>query len=132
MKKNKIKQSFLDELKRIPIIQVACEKCGISRTSVYRWLAKDKEFKKQLEEALAEGEALVNDMSEGQLLTLIKEKNYPAISFWLRHRNPKFKDKVEITAKVESENVALSPEQEELLKEALRLALPNSNEQLKP
>lgn len=129
MKKLKLKNAFLDELRRIPIIQVACEKVGISRNSVYRWKNTDEEFAKEMETALAEGEALVNDMSESQLLTLIKEKNYPAISFWLRHRNPKFRDRVEIDGSVKVID-ELSPEHHELIKRALVLAKinPKSNE----
>jgi hypothetical protein len=62
--------------------------------------------------------ALVNDMSESQLLTLIKEKNYPAISFWLRHRNDNYKNKLEITTKEESE--ALTPSQAKIVRNALK------------
>ena len=40
-----------------------------------------------MEEALPEGEAVINDISETQLLTLIKEKNWPAIAFWLRTKS---------------------------------------------
>ena len=128
-KKNKIQNIFLEELKRIPIVLVACEKNGISRNSVYRWKRDDKDFSKAMDEALTEGEALVNDMSESQLLTLIKEKNWQAISFWLRHRNPKFKDKIELTSKIEDTN-GLSPSQAEVVRQALRLAriLPEDGE----
>jgi predicted DNA binding protein len=119
MKKNKIKKQFLDELRRIPIIQVACERTNVSRTSVYRWKNRHPEFAKEIEEALAEGEALVNDMSENQLLVMIRDKNWSAISFWLRHRNPKFKDKVEITTKIIDDK--LSPEQEQIVRKALEL-----------
>ena len=120
MKKNKIKNAFLEELKKVPIVAVACEKTGVSRNSVYRWKNTDKEFSTEMETALAEGEALVNDMSESQLLTLIKEKNWHAISFWLRHRNPKFRDKVEITTKASDDGV-LTAEQALLVREALKL-----------
>ncbi len=121
-KKNKVRDSFLEELRKIPIVQVACEKTGVSRNSIYRWKKEDKEFCKEMEEALAEGEALVNDMSESQLLTLIKEKNFSAISFWLRHRNSKFKNKVEVTTKIGIDNDDLTPEQEVVVKRALELA----------
>ena len=121
-KKNKVKDAFLDELRKIPIVQVACEKTGISRNSIYRWKREDKKFEKEMEEALAEGEALVNDMSESQLLTLIKEKNFSAVRFWLNRRHPKFKDKVEVTTKVGLYDDELSPEQEAIVKRALTLA----------
>lgn len=120
MKKNKFQKQFLDELRKVPIVQVACEKTGLSRNSVYRWRNDDVEFRKAMEESIAEGEELVNDMSEGQLLTLIKEKNWSAISFWLRKRNPKFKDRIEVEVAPKQEE--LTPEQEETVREALRLA----------
>lgn len=122
-KKNKVKDSFLEELKKIPIVQVACEKTGISRNSVYRWRKEDEEFTKEMDQALTEGEALVNDMSESQLLTLIKEKNFSAIRFWLNHRNPKFKDKVEVTTRIGLDDDVLTPEEEKVLKRALELAV---------
>ncbi len=126
MKTHATKKLFLENLKRVPIIQVACEKSGVSRATVYRWRDKDKKFKKSLEEALSEGEALVNDMGESQLITLIREKNFSAIRFWLNHRHEKFKESVEITAKIEKQE-NLTPEQEEVVREALRLAAINNN-----
>ncbi len=99
MKKNKLQDQFFEELTKVPIVQVACEKTGVSRNSVYRWRKDDASFCKKMDQALKDGVALVNDMSETQLLTLIKEKNYPAISFWLRHRNDNYKNKIEITTK---------------------------------
>ena len=121
-KKNKVKDSFLDELRKIPIVQVACEKSGVSRNSVYRWRKEDEEFSKAMDIALQEGEDLVNDMSESQLLTLIKEKSWSAISFWLRHRNPKYKDKMEVTTKISIGDDTLTDEQEAIVKRALELA----------
>jgi glutaredoxin 2 len=120
MKKNKFQDQFLEELKKVPIVQVACEKTGLSRNSVYRWRKDDPVFAKKMDEAIAEGVAFVNDMSESQLLTLIKDKNYPAISFWLRHRNANYKDKLEITNKDDSEE--LTPSQAKIVKRALQLA----------
>jgi predicted DNA binding protein len=126
MKTHATKKLFLENLKRVPIIQVACEKSGVSRATVYRWRDKDAKFKKSLEEAISEGEALVNDMSESQLITLIKERNFPAIRFWLNHRHVKFKERVEVTAKIEKQE-NLTPEQEEVVREALRLAAINGD-----
>ncbi|MDD5463622.1 MAG: phBC6A51 family helix-turn-helix protein [Candidatus Moranbacteria bacterium] len=121
MKKNRDKELILEQLKKIPIMMVACEKVGIARSTVYRWRDDDKKFAKELEEALVEGESLINDMSESQLLSMIREKNWSAISFWLRHRNPKFRERVEVTAKFEKQE-ELTAEQEEVVREALKLA----------
>lgn len=118
MKNDTNKKLFLENLKRVPIIQVACEKSGISRATIYRWREKDKRFRKDLEKALSEGEALINDMSESQLVSLIREKSFPAIRFWLNHRHTKFKEKLEVKAKIETQE-ELTPEQETLVRNAL-------------
>ena len=121
MKTENDKKLFLDNLKKIPIIQVACERSTVSRASVYRWKNEDKKFASNMEEAMAEGEALINDMGEGQLISLIREKNFPALRFWLIHRNPKFREKIEVTTKLEKQE-ELTSEQEDVVREALRLA----------
>mgnify|MGYP001576392345 CR=1 FL=1 len=132
MKKNKVKNTFLEQLRKIPIVTVACEKVGVSRNSVYRWKNEDEEFSKEMDKALADGEALVNDMSESQLLSMIQDRSWPAISFWLRHRNPKFRERIEVDAKINNITEKLTPEQESIVREALRLATlsnPNVNSQ---
>ncbi len=128
MKKNKFQKIFLSELEKVPIVQVGCEKTNLSRNTIYRWRKEDPDFAKKMDEAIFRGEALINDMGETQLLNLIKEKSWPALSFWLRHRNPKFKDRVEVTTKIEKDE-SLTPEQEALVREALRLssAINNNN-----
>ena len=120
MKKNKFQDQFFAELEKVPIILVACEKSGLSRNSVYRWRKEDSVFAKKMDESLAKGVDLVNDMSESQMLTMIKEKNWPAISFWLRHRNKNYRDKLEVTTKKDNEK--LTAEQAKIVKQALRLA----------
>jgi len=120
MRINKKRNEFLEQLKKIPIISVACEKAGLSRNTIYRWRKEDGDFRKIMETALVEGEALVNDMSESQVLTLIKEKNLSAICLWLRHHHPTYRNRLEVTAVVPQEE--LTPEQAALVREALRLS----------
>ena len=129
MKKSKVAKQFLEELRKVPIIQVACEKTGVSRNSIYRWRKEDSSFAKTMDEAMAEGVAFVNDMSESQLLTMIKEKNWSAISFWLRHRNDNYKNKLEITTLEEVES--LTPSQEKVVRQALKLASLTKSQSLK-
>lgn len=120
MKKDKASKQFLEELKKVPIVQVACEKTGISRNSVYRWRREDKKFAEDMDKAMVEGVAFVNDMSESQLLTMIKEKNWSAISFWLRHRSDNYKNKIEVTTNERIDE--LTPDQQKVVKQALKLA----------
>lgn len=120
MKKPKYSKKFLEELRKVPIVQVVCEKVGVSRNTVYRWKREDKDFAKQFDAALADGVEFVNDMSESQLLQLIKEKNFSAVRFWLNKRHPAYKDKLEVTRIGEIEE--LSPEQEATVRKALEMA----------
>ncbi|MDD3531461.1 MAG: hypothetical protein PHV99_02660 [Candidatus Pacebacteria bacterium] len=122
MKKDHSRDIFLEQLRKIPIVQIACEKTALSRNSVYRWRKEDSAFAKAMDEALAEGEAIINDMSESQLLSKIKNGEWPPIAFWLRKRHPKFKDRLEIVGSLQGPQEELSPEQEATVKEALRLA----------
>lgn len=120
MKKAKHSKLYLDELRKVPIVQVACEKSGISRNTIYRWIREDKVFAKAFDEAMSDGVAFVNDMGESQLLQLIKDKNFPAVRFWLNKRHPAYKDKIEVTTKEDIE--ALTPSQAKIVKQALKLA----------
>ncbi len=122
MKKNKIQDKFFEELRTIPIVQVACEKSGVSRNSVYRWKKEDGSFSKKMDQALADGVAFVSDMSESQLLTLIKERSFPALSFWLRHRNDNYKTKVEVSGSISTKEDPLTKEQKNLVRQALKLS----------
>lgn len=121
MKKDRIRNILLDQLKKTPIIQTACEKVGVHRWTVKRWRDEDPEFRKEFEQAMTEGEAFINDLTENQLIALIQEKNYAAIAFWLRHRHPGFRDKLDITARIEKKE-ELTPEQREVVRKALQHA----------
>lgn len=37
MKKHRVRDKLINELKNIPIVEIACEKLNISRQTYYRW-----------------------------------------------------------------------------------------------
>lgn len=121
MKKPKYSRQFLDELRKVPIVQVACEKTGVSRNSVYRWKREDAEFAKEFDEAMADGVEFVNDMSESQLLQLIKEKNFSAVRFWLTSRHNAYRQKVKVDGKI-ANTFEIDEEQAALIEHSLKLA----------
>jgi ACT domain-containing protein len=116
MKKSK-KKEYLEQIKKVPVVQYACDQIGISRNTFYRWRKSDEKFCKLAGEALAEGEKYINDMTEAQLISLIQDKNWNAMSFWLRTRNPKFSTKVDVNAEVQNINFNYSPQENEQLDE---------------
>ena len=130
MKRDEGKNKIIEQLRKMPIVQIACERAGIGRTTYYRWREEDADFRKAADEAAEEGEALITDMSESQLISLIRDKHFQAVQLWLRHHHPKYTNKVEVSGGLTIENEPLTPEQEALIQEALKLAaLPNEQQQ---
>ena len=123
LKKSKqLKNQLLEQLKRTPIVEAACHKAGISRQTFYRWKAEDAEFAKEIDKAVADGQMLVNDLAESQLISALKDRNFQAITYWLKHHHPNYKTKIQIEGSLQMPQEELTDEQEELVKEALRLA----------
>ncbi|MEK6840259.1 MAG: phBC6A51 family helix-turn-helix protein [Nanoarchaeota archaeon] len=118
----KEKEILLDQLKKTPIVQIACEKSGIGRATYYRWRKGDPEFTLLTDNALEEGNLFVNDMAESQLMSAIKDKNLGAIIFWLKHHHPSYTTKVEVTARLKQDDEKLTNDQEALVIRALKLA----------
>ena len=83
-KRQQQKQALCEQLKKTPIVQLACEKVGVGRATYYRWRKEDEEFSRNADESLCEGVKLMNDMAESQLLSAIKNQNMTAIIFWLK------------------------------------------------
>ena len=115
------KNLLIEQLKKTPIVETACQRVSIGRSTFYYWRREDKEFAKQADEALREGSFLVNDLAESQLIAAIKSGNMQGIVFWLRHNHANYADHLNITARLEKDE-ALTPEQEILVRRALDLA----------
>lgn len=112
------KKVVIDHLKKIPIIQIACERSNISRPTYYRWRKDDEQFKKDSDDAMKDGKGMINDLSESQLVALIKDKNFHAIQLWLRQHHPDYGNMLEVKATIGIED-PLTPEQEALIRSAL-------------
>ncbi len=111
------KVKLVATLKELPIIEAACKRASISRDTYYRWRRDDKVFRKESEDALNQGIEFVSDMSESQLITLIKEKKMPAIAMWLKNNHPRYGGKS--VRKPIINTAELTPEEEKLFKEFL-------------
>lgn len=120
-RQSKHKEHILEQLKKTPVVQIACEKVGISRASYYRWRKEDPEFTKQSDQALLDGSLLVNDIAESQLMSAIKDKNMTAIIFWLKHHHPAYATRVEVTTTNNNREIHLTDDQKELLNKALEM-----------
>jgi hypothetical protein len=87
-RQTKEKELLLEQFRKMPIVQIACEKTGIGRATYYRWRKDDQKFANQADLALEDGNRLINDIAESQLLSAIRDKNMTAIIFWLKSHHP--------------------------------------------
>lgn len=121
-KQEKLKENLIEQLRKTPIVQVACEKLGIGRTTFYRWKKEDREFAEAVEIAINSGADLVSDMAESKLVGSIKEGNLSAIFFWLKNRHKSYATKLEMVGSSKPIIEQLSPEQEAIIQKALELS----------
>ena len=91
-KRQKLQQDiFLSELRKNSVMTIACQKAGISRSTVYRWMNDDPEFANAVEEASTEGRNIINDMAESVIIKKIRGEDFSAARFWLTHNNNRYR-----------------------------------------
>jgi len=88
------KQAFLEQLPKYPIVQVACEKSGVGRSTYYAWRKDDKEFEKLADIAMRSGELFINDMAESRLIQNIQNGHTTSIIFWLKNHHGGYNDRI--------------------------------------
>jgi hypothetical protein len=120
MKKKRVRDKFLEELRKVPIVIVACQNCGISRNTVYRWRHEDPVFMESMEEALTEGENSIHDLAHSKLVGLINKSNLPAIRFWLNNRHPLYKQSSRATVHEDIIEEEIERIQQEKIDEVLK------------
>lgn len=98
------KQALIDELKKMPIIEVACRRTDMGRTTYYRWREEDKEFAKQVDESIKYGKSVINDLAESKVITGIKDDDKAYTIYWLNHNHRTYGNKVEAIQQEMSEN----------------------------
>jgi hypothetical protein len=89
MKKHRKARKFLEELCKVPIVSVACDKLGLSRNTVYRWRNEDADFRKEMDKAMQLGDETGNDLAHSKLLLAVQRGEPWAIRYWLdnHHKN---------------------------------------------
>lgn len=84
--KNKIIKLF----KENPITSSVCKKAGVSRSTFYRWLDEDYEFKKEVEIALEIGRNKLIDVAESKLISRMNEGDQRAVEFYLKNNSKRY------------------------------------------
>ncbi len=121
LKQKQQKTALVEQLKKMPIIEVACKRMGISRAAYYVWRKQDIEFANMADTAIQDGVLYINDLAESGLLSQIKDNDLQAIKFWLIHRHSAYAAKLQVNANLNAFQEQLSPDQQKVVDEALRL-----------
>ena len=121
-RQNDVKQAFLEQLKRTPTIETACQKVKIARSTVYRWVKENNKFEKQVDDAITEGRTFMSDIAENQLFSLIGERKFEAIRLYLSTHNSRYSNKLELSGAVSTKSEPLTKEQKKQIREALKLS----------
>lgn len=86
------KAQIAEELKKIPIVLVVCQRVGVSRATFYRWLKEDIVFSQTVEDVKKEGILSINDLAESKLIGNIQKGDNTAIIYWLKYNHPKYRE----------------------------------------
>lgn len=85
------KKMFLQWWEKIQVVTAVCDKIGIDKKTFYKWIAKDKEFKRQI----LEGKAKINDAIEDILIAkAMIEKDGPSVRYYLDRKHPDYKPRM--------------------------------------
>ena len=131
LRQNKLKELFLEQLKRTPTIETSCQKVGVARATVYRWIKASKKFEQKVDEALAEGRTFMSDIAENQLFSLIGEKEFKAINLYLSTHNPRYGHKLELSGTLTAKDTPLTRNQKKLIRDALKKTAIKKHEEQK-
>lgn len=105
MRKKYDKLKFIKYLEEVPLISYAAQKVGVARSTVYRWLNSNYDFKKAANDALDLGRKGIVDLAEMGLMAKVKEKDMGAIKFVLMHNDPRYKpERPAAVQKIEAKN----------------------------
>lgn len=119
---DKDKQLLLAQLAKNPIVEAACKHVGLPRSTYYRWRKEDEAFAESCDETIEVSIGRINDLAESQLINAIKDQNMSAITFWLKHHHHRYRNRLEVDARIETVQQELTPDQVELVSKALQLA----------
>jgi len=77
-------------LSESPLVGGACKKVGIARSTFYRWMKDNPDFRNAVDRALESGRSHLCEFAESSLLKKIKEGDIGATKFFLSNNDPRY------------------------------------------
>jgi len=87
------KSKLIQILETTPLVNYACKKVGVGRTTFYRWMKDNLDFRREVERALEAGRSQWNEVAESSLMKNVKDAKMDAIKFFLVNNDPRYRPK---------------------------------------
>ncbi len=84
---------MLEDLARTPFIAHVARKHGIDRSTIYRWMKRNPEFGRLVEETMEFAREDLCDVGEMQLVNKVKAGDMGAIKYFLSNNSPRYAPK---------------------------------------
>lgn len=81
---------MIEHLQKYPIIEAACSKVGISRSTHYEWYRNDFGYRVKIEAAIEMSVGTVCDVAESNIVSKVKGGDFKAAAYWLEHHHPAY------------------------------------------
>ena len=122
VRQDKVRKILLEQLRRLPIRELAYEKVGVSRMTCSRWRKTSKKFSREMDAAIDEGREFINGLAESQVINLIRQGKLEAARLWLKHNSPRYTNRLELSGTVNTKDEPLTDTQKKLVRQALKLS----------
>jgi hypothetical protein len=90
LRAKKAKEQIIEYLRKYPIVEAACGKVGISRSTHYEWFNGDLVYRGKVEAAIEASVGTVNDVAESNIINKVKGGDFKAAAYWLEHHHPAY------------------------------------------
>ena len=115
--RNLKKETLLEALENgLGIVSTACNRTGISRSSVYKWYHEDEEFRKKVDDI----DNVKLDYVETKLFKNIENEKEKSIIFYLQHKGHK-------RGYIQKQNINLTSNEEDIKKIEIEIIEPKGN-----
>ena len=108
VRQNKLKQALIEQLRRLPVREVAYDKVGVTRMTVSRWRKASKKFADEMDAAMSEGIEFMNGLGESQLISLMRQGKFEAIRFWLQNNHRGYANKLEHSGTIGTQEIPMT------------------------
>lgn len=115
-RQKKQKATLIEEIQKVPTLEIAAKRAGVDRSTVYRWCESDKEFNKQFRQAHYEGIHRTNDVAESKVIEGIYKDDKFYTSMWLKNRHPAYRQRKVVETE---KSTAPSPEKKQQIQETI-------------